>query len=312
MSSFIDEDGDEIVVLTDAAARRRPTVAYLLAQEEDEEDMNFRHLAARAGEEVDEDDDDVLASTTTEGDSDSDGGSMDRALSVMDMEAEEASQDEEDEYDYEGDVDEIEVQTMVGPRQSDATTVPRHPDATTVPKPPQANATTIPKPAATPSSIRITYRPVAPRVDSDDDEEVAFEALPENAQIVRARAKLLFDFKIPDEDLRAVDFAVEVARCVVPPYAAIDDEHRADLCAAIRKRTEPDAVRALFLVQQAHASSKLVALSVWEKMFFVQAKAMVNFRNRFDTDIRKRVFQILSVRGENWWDKHHARALARI
>ena len=149
-------------------------------------------------------------------------------------------------------------------------------------------------------------------MDSDDEEEVAFEALPEKEQIVRARAKLRFNFKILDEDLRAVDFAVEVARYVVPPYAAIHDEHRADLCAAIRKRTEPDAARALFLVQKAHASSKLLALSVWEKMFFVQAKAMVNFRNRFDTDIRKRVFQMLSVRGNDWWDKHHASALARM
>jgi hypothetical protein len=276
---------------------------------------------------VDEDDEDVLASTaTTEGDSDSDNGSLDRAPSVMDMEAEEGSDDDdddEDEYDYyDGDVDEVEMQTMVAPqranattvpRDPDATTVPKYPDATTVPKPAQANATTIPKPAPKPISNRLVYGVIRPRVESDgEDEDVAFDALSEKEQINRARATLKFNFNIPDADVRAVDFAIEVGRYTIPPRGKLLAEDRLDLCAAIRKRKEVDAVRALQLVQQAQASDKSKAVSNVEKLVFVQCKAMVHFRTPYEMDLRRRMFQLLTGRGDNWWDKHNKTALARM
>ena len=247
----------------------------------------------------------------------------------MDMEAEEGNDDDdddddEDDYDYyDGDVDEVEMQTMVAPqrvnattvpRDPDATTVPKYPDATTVPKPAQANATTIPKPAPKPTSNRLVYGFTARRVDSDDDgdDDVAFEALPEKDQIKRALGTLKFNFKIPDADVSAVDFAIEVGRYMIPPVGRLDREDHEDLCKAIRKRKEPQAVRALQLVQQAQAWDKKLALSNVEKLMFLQAKAMVQFRGPCEMDLRKRMFQLLTARGENWWEKNNKSALARI
>ena len=71
-------------------------------------------------------------------------------------------------------------------------------------------------------------------------------------------------------------------------------------------------MRALVIVQQAQAWNKAVALSTAENLVFVQVKAMLQFRNRFDPDVRKRIYQLLSRRSENWWDKHHSRALASM
>ena len=56
-------------------------------------------------------------------------------------------------------------------------------------------------------------------MDSDDEDE--FEALPENERIDRARGMLHFKFNISDADVRAVDFAIEVARYTVPPHGKI-------------------------------------------------------------------------------------------
>jgi hypothetical protein len=147
-------------------------------------------------------------------------------------------------------------------------------------------------------------------MDSDDEDE--FEALPENERIDRARGMLQFKFNITDADVRAVDFAIDVARYTVPPHGRISNEDQADLCAAIRKRKEADAARALVIVQQAQSSNKAVVLSTAEKLVFVQVKAMVAFRNPFQVDLRKRIYQLLSGRSENWWDKHHSRALASM
>jgi hypothetical protein len=151
-------------------------------------------------------------------------------------------------------------------------------------------------------------------VDSDDDEEeaTAFEALPESEQIKRACTNLKFNFGIPDEDVSAVDFAIEVGRYTIPPVGRLDREDHEDLCKAIRKRKEPQAVRALQLVEQAQASDKKLALSNVEKLMFLQAKAMVQFRGPYEMDLRKRMFQLLTARGENWWEKNNKSALARI
>ena len=146
-------------------------------------------------------------------------------------------------------------------------------------------------------------------MDSDDDED---EEMDENARIDKARRMLRFKYNISDADVRAVDFAIDVARYAIPPYGKITDAERAELCAAIRKRKEAEAVRALVIVQQAQAASKAVALSTAEKLVFVQVKAMINFRNRFETDVRKRIYQLLSGRSDNWWDKHHTSALATM
>ena len=123
---------------------------------------------------------------------------------------------------------------------------------------------------------------------------------------------LRFKYNISDADVRAVDFAIEVARYTVPPHGKISDGDRGDLCAAIRKRKEVDAARALVIVQQAQASNKAVALSTAEKLVFVQVKAMVQFRSPFQADVRKRIYQLLTGRSENWWDKHHSSALASM
>jgi hypothetical protein len=40
--------------------------------------------------------------------------------------------------------------------------------------------------------------------------------------------------------------------------------------------------------------------------------AMVQFRGPYEMDMRKRMFQLLTGRGENWWDKHRSSALARM
>ena len=119
-------------------------------------------------------------------------------------------------------------------------------------------------------------------------------------------------YNISDADVHAVEFAIEVARYTLAPYGKITDAERAELCAAIRKRKEAEAARALVIVQQAQAANKAVALSTAEKLIFVRVKAMINFRNRFEPDVRKRIYQILSGRSDNWWDKHHTSALAKM
>jgi hypothetical protein len=68
-------------------------------------------------------------------------------------------------------------------------------------------------------------------------------------------------------------------------------------------------VRALQIVQHAQASNKPLAPSTSEKLLFAQVKAIVAFRNRYEMDIRKHVYQFLRGRGENWWVKNNASAL---
>jgi hypothetical protein len=149
--------------------------------------------------------------------------------------------------------------------------------------------------------------------DNEDDDNVQpFEALSEQGKIDRARGGLRFKYNVPEEDFRAVNFAIEVGRYAIPPVRKIDKEDHADICTAIRKRKEADAARALVLVQQAQSSDKSKALSQVEQLVFVQCKAMVRFRTAFDMDMRKRMFQLLTARGDNWWDKHNSSALARI
>jgi hypothetical protein len=84
------------------------------------------------------------------------------------------------------------------------------------------------------------------------------------------------------------------------------------VCNAIRGSKKTEAARALQLVQQALDSDKTVALSTVEKLIFVQSKAMTQFRHRYEVDIRGRVFQALTGRSRNWWDKHHSGALAKM
>ena len=233
--------------------------------------MNLRHIAARSAEDADGDDEDVVASTTTEEDSDDDG-SQKRMLYAIDAEAEESEEDDDD------DGDEAEAEPM-----DETTTVP-------------APLSDVPVPVL-----------VIVAMDSDDEEE---EELGESAQINRARRMLLFKCNISEADVRATDFAIDVARCTLPPFGKITGADQADLCAAIRKRKEAEAARALLLVQQAQASNKAVALSTAEKVIFVQVKAMLNFPNRFEPDVRKRIYHILNGRSEYWWAKHNASALA--
>ena len=149
------------------------------------------------------------------------------------------------------------------------------------------DATTVPKPL---SDVPVPGLVIV-AMDSDDEEE---EEMDENARIDRARRMLLFKYNISEADVRAVDFAIDVARYTLPPFGKITAADQADLCAAIRKRKEAEAARALLLVQQAQASSKAVALSTAEKLIFVQVKAMLNFRSRFEPDVRKRIYQILT------------------
>jgi hypothetical protein len=282
MATFIDEDGDEVVVVSDSGARHQAVMAFLMQDEEDDEDMNFRHIAARAGDD-EVDDEDVVASTTTESDSDDD--SQKRIPSVIDAEAEEDEEQEVNEQVDDGGVDINDGDVMVMEQAA-------------------ADETTVPKPLPN-ETVRGL---VVVTTDSDDDDE----ELDENARIDRARRMLLFKYAITDADVRAVDFAIEVARYTLAPYGKISSDDQADLCAAIRKRKEADAARALVIVQQAQASNKAVALSTAEKLIFIQVKAMVNFRNRFQPDVRKRIYQLLSGRSENWWDKHNVRALASM
>jgi hypothetical protein len=139
-----------------------------------------------------------------------------------------------------------------------------------------------------------------------------FEALSDKERADRARATLRFKYNITDADVQAVDLAIEVARNTVPPFGKIDKYDQADMCTAIRKRTDVHAARALQIVEQAQRSNKAVALSTAEKLVFIQVKAMVTFRNNFETDVRKRIYQALSGRSEKWWEKHHTHGLANM
>ena len=49
-----------------------------------------------------------------------------------------------------------------------------------------------------------------------------------------------------------------------------------------------------------------------EKLVFLQCKAMLHFRTFYEIDLRKRMFQLLTGRGENWWEKNNKSALARM
>jgi hypothetical protein len=142
--------------------------------------------------------------------------------------------------------------------------------------------------------------------DSGDDEE------PEQAMDVIAPSSKCGLVAMVTPDMRAVNLAIDVARYTLHPHGKVTEVHRDGLCAAIRKRTEPDAVRALWIVQQAQTSNKAVALSPMEKLIFKQVKDMIFFKTRYEADVRKRIFQLLSGRSENWWDKNHMRAQATI
>ena len=97
--------------------------------------------------------------------------------------------------------------------------------------------------------------------------------------------------------LRAGSLIVRIMRTFARRYASV------------KKQV---AVRALQLVQQAQASNKKLAMANAEKLAYVQCKAMVHFRTPYEPDVRKRMFQLLTGRGENWWEKNHKSALARI
>jgi len=132
--------------------------------------------------------------------------------------------------------------------------------------------------------------------------------------IDQARRNLRFKFVISDADVRAADFAIELARAKVRPYGTLTRTDQMELCAALRRRSSgnADAARALSLVQQAQASNKALELSTEEKLLLVQVKAMVSFRNPFEVDLRKRIFILLTGRSDNWWAKSSAKALSRI
>jgi hypothetical protein len=162
--------------------------------------------------------------------------------------------------------------------------------------------------------------------DDDDDDDVV-EVQPDEAAaatstttaadkearlIDAARRTLRFKHKISDADIEAIQLAVETARYTIPPCCLISEHDRAEVCIAIRSRKEPEAARAIRLVERAQASNKAVALSTEEKLILVEAHAMKQFRQRFEQDDRGRVFQALTGRSRNWWDSTHKRALENM
>ena len=91
------------------------------------------------------------------------------------------------------------------------------------------------------------------------------------------------------------------------PTSSIDT-----LNAALQKRDDVVAKRALDILGQARKSNKMTGLSDEEQLLFVVVKSTKVFHRPYSKNPHKSLFMLLTGRSANWWDNNHQRMLRSI
>jgi hypothetical protein len=80
----------------------------------------------------------------------------------------------------------------------------------------------------------------------------------------------------------------------------------------LRMRSNLNGERAMQLLDDAHASNKILGLCGVEQLLFVVVKSTKVIRLTRQTNPHKLLFTLLSGRSTTWWEKNHTRMLRAI